>query len=204
MAFQAVPETAQITIVYTYNDEPCVNTLYAKKPGGYALGDLTALAEQIDVQVGTTWLNLQPPEASYVRTEVRGLDEENDLLVEENDNAGPGTGSANSTPNQVTFAIRKNSGKTGRSARGRLYWIGLPRDKLDPSDENRILQAHVDDLVDAVDDQRVGIDAVAGWEAVLVSRFKAGLKRDEGVTFPWVSTGAVDNIVDTQRGRLPK
>lgn len=203
MAFQSVPETAQISIVYTYNGEACINTLYGKKVGGYSLGDLAALAAQVDLQTETTWLPLQPSEAVYVRTEVRGLEDENDLVADDDSSAGPGTDVSDPLPNNVTFAVRKNSGFTGRSARGRLYWIGIPRNKTEATDENRLLQAYVDDIVDAVDDQRVGIDAVSGWAAVLVSRFQGGLKRPFGVTFDWVSTGAVDNIIDTQRGRLP-
>lgn len=204
MAFQAVPDTAQINISYLYNGETCENVLYAEKPGGYVIGDLIALAAQVDVQVAATWLPLQPIEASYVRTEVRGLADENDLVASDAGGAGPGVDASNASSNQVTFAIRKSSGLTGRSARGRLYWIGIPRDKLQTGDENRLIATYLDDIVDAVDDQRVGINAVSGWNAVLVSRFQGGLKRAEGVTFPWISTGAVDDIVDTQRGRLPK
>lgn len=204
MAFQSVPDTAQVTIVYTLNGEACVNTLYAQKVGGYSVGDLQALANQVDTQVDGTWLAQQPPEAVYVRTEVRGLDVENDLTAEQNANAGPGIQGTNTLPNQVTFAISKRSGKTGRSARGRLYWIGIPGGQLVGTDENRLVAAYVTALEDAVDDQRSGIDAVAGWDSVLVSRFQGGVKRSEGVVFPWLSTVCVDDIIDTQRGRLPK
>lgn len=204
MAFQSVPDTAQITIVYTLNGEACVNTLYAEKVGGYSVGDLQALADQVDVQVDGTWLAQQPPEASYLRTEVRGLDLENDLTAEASTNAGPGVAATNTLPNQVTFAVRKSSGKTGRSARGRLYWIGIPAGKLQTTDENRLLAAYVTSLVDAVDDQRSGIDAVTGWDAVLVSRFQGGVKRGTGKTFPWLTTSSVNDVIDTQRGRLPK
>ncbi len=203
MAFQSVPETAQINIIYTYNSVTCENVLYGRKTGGYSVGDLAALAAQIDTQINSSWLPLQPAEAVYLRTEVRGLENENDLVVENNTNTGPGTDLTDPVPNNVTFAIRKSSGLTGRSARGRLYWIGIPRDKLTSPDENNLLSTYVTALVDAVDDQRVGINAVTGWAAVLVSRFQGGAKRAEGVTFPWLSTGAIDARVDTQRGRLP-
>lgn len=203
MGFQRVPDTAQISIVFTYNGETCINTMYAEKAGGYSLGDLQALAAQVDVQVGSSFLHLQPPEVSYVKSEVRGLDQENDLVAEDSTNAGPGTETSLAVSNQVTFSIKKGSGLTGRSARGRVYWIGIPRSKLDGADENQLLAAYAAELVDAIEDQRVGINAVTGWEAVLVSRFQGGAKRTEGTTFPWTTTTNVDTRVDTQRRRLP-
>lgn len=202
MAFQSVPDVAQVSIIFKQNGITMQNSFYAHHPGGYSLANLEALAAEIDARVDGNFKVRQPIECEYLRTEVRGLDTENDLVAENSDNAGFGLDNADPLPNNVTFAIKKQSGLTGRSARGRAYWIGIPNDKLTASNENILTTAYVDFIVAAIDAMRTGIEVVGTWEAVLVSRFANGVKRTEGVTFPWVSTTFIDRTVDTQRGRL--
>ena len=200
MAFQAVPNTAEIIIEYLGNGEPMINTLYAEKPSGYLLVDLAALAFTVDANVASAWLPDQSMDVSYVKTTVRGLGAENDIEVENNTGAGPGGTLTKGLPNNVTIAIKKTSGLTGRSARGRCYWIGMPAADLD-ADENVVSASYVTDVVANMNSMRGSIDGTV-WDAVLVSRFTGGAKRPTGVTFPWLSNVAVDGFVDSQRGRL--
>lgn len=203
MAFQAVPDTVSIQIIYTQNAVFVQNSFYAELVGGYVLADLVALAAGIDGQVQGTWKAQQNPNAIYVRTEVRGLALENDITASDNTNAGPGVFVSEAVSNNVTLSVKKTSGLTGRSARGRTYWIGIPRTQLDPVNENLYLGAYVTAVEAAVDSIRTQINALPLWVPVLVSRFTAGLARPTGITFPWTGSTCVDNIVDTQRGRLP-
>lgn len=203
MAFQAVTDTVEIDMIFTLNGVAAQNVFYAKKPGGYALPDLVTLATQIDVNWQGNWRTEQPLEAVYVRTEIRGLAVENDISTSNNTSANPGSDISPTLPNNVTFAIKKESGLTGRSARGRTYWIGIPQDKLVAADENTLSAAFIAALVANVDSVRTSINAVALWEPVLVSRFAGGVQRAFGVTFPWISSTNVNVVIDTQRGRLP-
>ncbi len=203
MAFQSVPETAEIDIIFTYNNVICQNVHYARLPGGYTLTDLQAMADAIDLVWPVTIVNDVPAEVVYLRTEVRGLEFINDQVAEQALSTGPGTDPGAPLPNNVTFAIKKGSGKTGRSARGRTYWIGIPRSKLDPLDENLLDSLYVTGLVNNVIAIKNSINSVGLWEAVIVSRFSEGVKRTTGVTFPWITTGFTDLRVDTIRGRLP-
>jgi len=203
MAFQAVVDTAEIDMIFTLNGVPAQNVFYAKMPGGYVLADLAALATQIDLNWQGNWRTEQPAEVSYVRTEVRGLALQNDLLASNNSSANPGTHISAALPNNVTFAIKKESGFTGRSARGRTYWIGIPQSEIRTADENTLAAAYITLLLANVDSVRTSIVAVGTWTPVLVSRFTGGVQRPFGETFPWVATSNVDNRVDTQRGRLP-
>ncbi len=204
MAFQPVIDTVQIDTIYTLNGEPVQNVMYAELEGGYILSDLTALAVQVDAQIAGNYLALQAPEAIYLRTEVRGLAEENDLFAFEDAGTGPGTQATAALPNNVTLSIKKTSGLTGRSARGRLYWIGIPVGALNPNNENLLSGTYVDEIVDEIEEMRINISAVGNWEPVLVSRFTNGAARSEGKTFPWTGVVAVNVVIDTQRGRLPK
>lgn len=204
MAFQPVPEVAEIDHIFTLNGVTAQNVYYAKRPGGYALADLQALADAIDLVFPTTMNNDMPLEVTYVRTEVRGLALENDQVATQALSTGSGTITGGVAPNQVTFAIKKSSGQTGRAARGRTFWIGIPRANIQVPDENLITSAYAVSIVADVNFIRNQISTVGLWEAVLVSRWLNGVKRAQGVTFPWLSVSNNDLRVDTLRGRLPK
>lgn len=202
MAFQAVPDTVEIDMIFTQNGITVQNVFYAEKTGGYVLSDLEDLASAVDLQWQGTWRDQQPDEVTYLRTEVRGLAEENDLVAIDSFSTNNGTHVGDAMPNNVTFSVKKVSGLTGRSARGRTYWIGVPRTELTAADENEIESDYVAEMITSVDSIRTAIGGVSTWEPVLVSRFKDGAARAEGVTFPWIGTTSVDNRIDTQRGRL--
>lgn len=204
MAFQSVLNTAQISVMYLLNSEVVQNVFYAEFGGAYSQGFLQELADAIDARVGVAWVTVQPFEAVYVRTEVRGLTVINDFMATANANAGAGLDASPALPNQVTFSVKQTSLFTGRSARGRCYWIGIPKDKLNPGDENRLVDQYVIDVVNQIDLLRLEINATFNWQAVIVSRITGGVPRADGKTFNWVDTVAVNNVVDTLRGRLPK
>lgn len=204
MAFQSVPQTAQIDVIYTLNGETVENVFYGEFPGGYNQLELDALAVRMDTRVRTNFLPQQPPEAVYQRVEVRGLDQENDLLAVFSAGPAPGVQVTAALPNNITLAIKQNSGLTGRSARGRTYFIGIPQGTLLASDESFLQSAYVLAVVLALGQIRDGIESLPGWNAVLVSRIAGGVPRAFGITFPWISEIAVNDRVDSQRGRLPK
>ncbi len=203
MAFQSVPETAEVNHIFTLNGKIVQNTHYGRFAGGYGQSDLQALADAVDNVFLTTFVTELPPEGIYLRTEVRGLEFENDLTAQASAGNGPGTHTGAALPNNVSFAIKKLSNRTGRSARGRIYWIGLPTNETNPANENLLEAVYVGQIVSDIDFIRTTIDAVAGWAAVLVSRFQGGFQRPFGVTFDWITTSNTDLILDTRRGRLP-
>ncbi len=200
MAFQSVPDTVEIVILYSGNSVEVANVMNAHKLGGYAIADIISLANVVDDEISLAWLPIQINGWTYLSTTVRGLDTINDLEATNTDSTGPGLVVGNALPGNVTISIKKSSGLTGRSARGRLFWIGLAQANLDPN-ENLVLTAAVTAAVAAVEAVRARIET-AGWSPVIVSRFLDGVKRPTGATFPWIDTVAVNENVDSQRGRL--
>ncbi|KKK69595.1 hypothetical protein LCGC14_2932440, partial [marine sediment metagenome] len=95
---------------------------------------------------------------------------------------------------------KKTSGQTGRSARGRLYWIGLTTAQLDVN-ENMIGAVAAAAIVTNIASMRGSIGGSV-WTPVIVSRVNAGVKRPEGKTFTWTGESTVDTNVDSQRRRL--
>ena len=200
MVFQSVPNTADIVITYVQNGKNIQNVLQAFKAVQYDLSDLQLLATAVDIAVAANWLPIQSSDASYVRTTVRGLEFENDQEATADASAGAGLTLVSGLPNSVTFAVKKQSGLTGRSARGRLFWMGMPRDALQ-ANENKLIIASADAIEAAVDGVRAAITATI-WQAVIVSRFEDNVRRPFGIVFNWINSEAVDIQVDNQRGRL--
>lgn len=200
MAFQSVPQTAEIVIKYEGNQVISNNVLQAKLLGGYDLADLVTLADAVDAAVVAEWLPLQTQDQDYISTTVRGLEFVNDEETVNNDGTGAGGVATSGLPGNVTFSVKKSSGLTGRSARGRMYWIGIPDNKLAPN-ENQLTAVYAGEVEDAVEAMRAAISATI-WDAVIVSRFLDGALRATGATFSWIATVAVNENIDSQRRRL--
>lgn len=201
MAFQAVPDAAEVIVNFLANTKEMVSTMAARKPGGYTLADLVVLAVAVDLAISTNWLPVMSQDVNYVSTTVRGLAFENDQETTVDTGAGTGGVLANAMPGNVTVSVKKGSGLTGRSARGRLYFIGMVAADLQ-ANENLLTVVASDAIEAAVEAARVAITATV-WTAAIVSRFTAGLPRTPtGTTFEWTETDVVNLSVDSQRRRL--
>jgi len=199
MAFQSVPNTCEVSLIFSVNGQEVQNTFHAQLPG-YDPTSMAALADALDDIVGAVWIPLLPSACIYLLTEVRGLENENDYVVQNSDNSGAGSVVNTEVSNNVTFAIKRLSALTGRSARGRIFWPSMVVANLQ-SNSNLVLATAADSFVLAAAAITSAM-AVAGWSPVIVSRFSNGVKRTTGVTFPLVSWAYGNLGVDSQRARL--
>ncbi len=200
MTFQSVPETAEAVITYSGHGKTFKNIVHGTKLGGYDLADLVVLASAVDLAINDDWLPIQSADYLYVSTVVRGLEFENDQEVTNAVSSAAGAIAGNALPDNVTLAIKKASAFTGRTARGRLYWIATTYAQI-ATNENQYTIPGSDDIRDAVEAMRAAITATV-WTAAIVSRFLDNVKRPTGTTKEWVNTVLVDIDVDSQRGRL--
>jgi len=200
MAFQSVPETAEAVIQMGLQNRIVSNTFYFRKVGGYDQGDIDALAVLVDSWAELDYMELLSNQVAYFGTNVRGLEELNDL--ESTSTAGASTGAVVQNPNpaNVSFCVSRRSGLTGRSARGRVYIPGVPVTALD-TNENFVTTSYRDNAVAQLNE--LSPSAIAeGWTEVIVSRFSNKVKREQGVTFIITEYLATDLRIDSQRGRL--
>lgn len=203
MAFQSVPATAEAVVQYIVNGLLVTNTFYFKQPVAYDLDALEELAAAVDEWVGTEWLPVFIDGLTYSQTVVRGLESENDFEVNDDTSAGTGTiTGSNPSPNNVTFAVKRLSGLTGRSARGRIYVPTIGTGQFQAV-KNFIPQALADDWVNALSDQ-ISYTGSLGWSPVIVSRYTGGSPRLFGVTFPITQWAYTDLRTDSRRDRLPQ
>ena len=199
MAFQPTDDVVSAEFRYTWQGQQCENVEHFFK-ADFTAADMADLAEAL---YGAWYTNLADITSSTVLLREVFV---TDLRTEDGATAGyasnPPVGGNNvneSVSNNTTLCLSLRTGGRGRSRRGRLYIVGLT--------EN------------VVSDNRVSVAARnawnAGWAALLDPDNTAGFqwcvlsRRNEGVLRP-VAVGAtitqvlfVDDVVDSQRRRLP-
>jgi len=202
MAFQRVPQSAAVDILYLYGVKTIQNSpTFRYAPGGYTETNLTVLADLVDTWVHTSYKALFSNAVTYLRTEVRGLDQEFDFLKIDNTNTGIGSIPAQPLPLNATFCIKLPSQFTGRSARGRWFTVGNTDSQLNTGDKLTFNVTYRTAIITSL----IALKAVAalqGWTWVIASRYHNGAKRVEAVTFDVQVPIYVNSDVDSQRGRL--
>ncbi len=201
MAFQSVADTAEAVINFDNIGQPGINRVNFQKTGGYDQDDIDALAALVDAWVFDDYLPLINIGVDYLFTRVRGLESAVDLEATEDENAGPGTQAGTGAPAQQSFVTQLQTGATGRSARGRFYWMPTVITVFDTA--RTLLQAQADAYVDAMADL-VAAAAAVGWDMVVTSRYTAGAARPTGVNRIVTDVTAPNLNLDTQRRRVGK
>lgn len=123
------------------------------------------------------------------------------LTVFETPTQGTGYSAAATLPTSSSIAIKRASGSTGRSARGRIYWplyvdVGF-------TNADVLGGSRASATVAAVQAWQTAVEA-ALTPALLghVSTVTGGAPRSTGIFFHTTSWQLVDDTVDTQRRRL--
>lgn len=107
---------------------------------------------------------------------------------------------AMSLPNNVAYCLTKRTGVRGRSFRGRMYLPGIPSTQVDAP--SRLASSYVASIVAGA----AGLLAdmiTGGFPPVVVSWMNNGAQRVTGVATPITSLAPSDNVLDSQRRRLP-
>jgi hypothetical protein len=199
MAFQDVPDAALVEVIGFIGGGVVENTFYFTQGGAWALEELQELADAVDDVWAEQMPGLTSSNYQYFQTKATDLREEFALQAIQDEGAFTGTATGSGEAANVAFCIKRLSGLTGRSARGRIYLPGLSTGMF--VSVNHVSTTYANALVTTMN----GITEAAllvGWTPVIVSRYTGGVKRTHGVTFPITSWSYTDTRVDTQRGRL--
>jgi len=199
MAFVSAPDCAEAVINYSNDAGFMANVLNFHKTGGYTQTDIDALATAVDDEVATNFLPLINVSTTYVNTHVRGLESAVDLESIVDTGTDVGSASGTSMPNNATFVLSFRTGFTGRSARGRMYVPPMGDSALTTANvvnstfRNAWLTA-IGSLFSAA--------AIAGWDAVVISRQNAGVPLSPAVAREITQIVVTDDNIDSQRRRL--
>lgn len=201
MAFIPVPDVAYVSLESTLVGQLCINTFYylitAPPITLVALEDLCT--EFMTAVVGDL-LAVSPD--TRVFTRVVATDLTTDPGLQALTLAPPGTdGTQTSTmPGSVCMSIKRTTGFTGRSHRGRIYmplWDAAISD-TDPNISSPTIAANIIAGIQAIDDAVASL----GWTPVVVSRQENGVPLLVGEAYPITGWSVADFNVDSQRRRL--
>ncbi len=206
MPFNAIPNCVKVRFNYSFRGQQAINGLwFLKSAGSISLLDVMSLGDQL----GTHWSDAVMPLLSsdlvFTNLSVRDMSIENGLEYVTG-GVGPDGGAGDALPNNVAACVTIRTGFAGRHYRGRIYIPGIPRTAVA---ENEYLADFMSGLLVALT-PIVGVDAIAaGWQLVVVAQEQvlvpgeAPVPIPGGIVTPAVSFGFSDDVVDSQRRRLP-
>lgn len=161
--------------------------------------DLDALALEVDAAVGGDYLPAITASCVYDGTFVRGLELIVDISSSSAVHAGPGTGGSSPMPGNVSLVLTARTGFTGRSARGRVYSVGVDQSAV--ATAGHATTGYVNSM-NAFGSDILSIFSLASWHYVVLSRFSGGVKRPLATHLTVTTLGPRNNEFDSQRGRL--
>lgn len=201
MAFIPVPEVVEAQLFYQDAGQTCMNTLYFNAGGTPALGDMQTLANSIQAWYNAAMADFISDQCALVKVVITDLGSQfGQQVVDISTITGQVT--TEQAPNNVAPCISFRSQFRGRSFRGRNYIVGVPNasidvNTLDPTWMTNIASAYGQMLPGG------GFAFPGLYEWVVVSRYTNGGPRTTGIFTAVQSVGFTDNVVDSQRRRLP-
>jgi hypothetical protein len=207
MPFVPVPNTALVELRMTFDSQQVENTLWFEFGSDPDAAVLTTLASELE----SWWVGQYAPLISeqVVLREVVATNMSSASSVQVAQVAAgleTGTQTSPPLPSNASLTVSFRTGLRGRSFRGRNYIVGLTEDT---NTGNQINAVYLSSVRDAYANLLPGIGAPTGATWVVASRFSgvtgAGvpIPRATGVTTPITTVVIVDDIIDSQRRRLP-
>jgi len=199
MAFIPAPNVAQISLRYTRDFQQLENTLYFLRDAPVDLAGLEALGLAVQGWWITTHRAQVSNSVSYREIFARDLTVQSGLERQFiTDPPLSGAVSGDAVPSNVSLAVSFRTGFAGRSFRGRNY---IPPINEGQITANRVLPAVQANWVTIYEELLT--TAPSDWTWVVLSRYANNAPRPEAVATPVIGVQVVDDIVDSQRRRLP-
>jgi len=202
MPFIPAPNIVQVEIRALMDGQHVENRIFVNVFHEPTVADLTLVANPISNVVLTNWVPLMPSTVVFTELFCRSMHVQNGPQATFPIPVGSGTGTniSPSLPNNVALCVSLRSNFAGRSARGRLYWLALTETDVT---ESRVSSTKVTAITTAVQALDTAIQG-AGFDWQIVSFFTNNAPRVGGpVYFSVNGILIVDNVVDSQRRRLP-
>jgi len=197
-AFIPAADVARVRMVYTSSGQENMNVFYFKGDIPFDAAALSTLADEVHIAWTARFKPLVDGNVTLNFIEATALDSDTapqvTALVNES-----GTITGTSLPGSVTIAVKFATGSTGRSKRGRMFWIGLTESQID---QNIITSGFASTLLTAISNFFDDIITATGYTHVIVSYCADGVWRTTALVTPVISYLLTDHFIDSQRRRL--
>lgn len=192
---------AQVDVLQRWDGQEVENTLYFFSTVPITPLSLDDLAINMRDRWQTEMLPLQSSQVAFFAVSVTHLTPVPAMFaISPALTPNIGGDSNPASPNNVTLAISFQTGLSGRSYRGRNYWIGL----TEPNVFNSTVASGLRASIVAAYATMIGVDSVAtNWTWCIYSRYVNNVPRETGLAQDVTSVAILDDVVDSQRRRLP-
>lgn len=205
MAFQPCPGVAAVAFRQTMSGEPTENVLHMATP--MAATPLPADLAIVAHNAWTWWATDMAPTIgnNVVLNEVIVTDLSTEGGPQAVYSATPVVGGISGVklPNNCSLSIKGSTGLSGRSNRGRWFMQGLVETML--GSDNRINSTQIGLWITALNNAltALGSGTTSLGAVVVLSRYHNKVKRTNGIGTAITTWTFVDDVVDSQRRRLP-
>ena len=208
MPFIPVPGGVKVTMKYTKAGQLCANVFWVEVPSSPTPADLDAIGGTFKAAWQTHLFGYTSGDVTLTSIEVVDASVVGGLGIEYVTGLPlTGTPGLDGTPNNVTIATKLVTGRTGRSYRGRFYFIGVSPTYLE-ADQQHIQAVFSTHLVDFV--LKLISDLQLLSFSLSVASLYSGVDADHkpipraaGVLTS-VTNAVVNATLDSQRRRLPE
>lgn len=202
--FQPVAKTIELTVQALLNGELVENKFYAEGSSAITETMVSQLAGVLDNWVFATYLGVLPDTYVYIRSIARDLTVEASFeFVDATHGGTPGGLAVAGLPNNVSLAVHRDTGLSGKKAKSRIYIPGIANGFV--TVPNTISTAGKTAFINALDTLRSDIlaDTSNTWKYGYVQRVLDHVKLAAGNFIEVFGHSLVDSILDSQRARLP-
>lgn len=192
--FVPAPGVVSVDAIFLQDNQKVENTYHYHVSGTIDQAKLQGIATTY-----FSWMNARlgdwPTNVECISIYLRDLTTANSATAEGTPlTALIGTKTGAALPNNVTIALKRQTGLAGRANRGRLYWVGLTAS--DVSDANHIANSRVNQMRDALNTLMTAqVTDNAAQEVILHKKL--------GTYTPILGYTYSDLTLDAMRRRLP-
>lgn len=200
MAFIPVPDVVQARLIWQESDGTVAqNILYCATAGVPTEDDMNEVGDAIVTSLNASLFSTITSNWTLTEIAIRAMNEAEGIEISYLDGLpANATDGATQTPNQVSYTVTLNTGLVGRSARGRLYGVGVPLPAVEAN--KRLSSAGQAAIQSGWENMRAGLES-AGHALQVVSFQEGGVFRTEGRALSVLSVN-VRFPLATQRRRL--
>lgn len=200
MPFVPLPNTVRAELIFSWDGQQVENVYHIKTPNLINEAELDDIRDVLYLWWSTYGNVFQSNTVNFLKFVLSDASDQYGVSKE----YAPGvihTGAHGGTPplpNNVSIAIKWNTGLRGRSYRGRTFHVGLCEGfVIGNSMEATVLAGLISQYTQLVS----SLDG-SGRQLVVASKFQGNAPRVTGVVTP-ILTVTCDGVIDSQRRRLP-
>jgi len=196
--FIPAPNTARVRMVYSLFGQTIMNVFYWQGDAPLIAADLSGLVDEVHTAWTARFKPIQANDVELLYIEATALDTDSSPSVTL-PVATAGTASGISFPGGTTFAVKFSGGVSGRSGRGRMFYIQLHSAQISG---DQVTAGDAAAIVVAIGEFFDDVETATGLTHVVTSYCHAGAWRTTASNTPVINYIATDNNVDSQRRRL--